>query len=109
MLTSFQEKVLTAVSQIPKGRVTTYKLLAEHLQCASPRAIGQALKKNPYAPEVPCHRVIASDLSPGGFKGSKAAATTKTKLTLLQREGVYFENNRLKEKNRIFAFDPASV
>jgi len=109
MVTSFQKKVFNAVAKIPCGRVTTYKILAEHLQCSSPRAVGQALKKNPYAPEIPCHRVISSDLSVGGYKGSKHTATTTTKLELLQREDVHFENGRLKEKSKLFYFNISST
>jgi O-6-methylguanine DNA methyltransferase len=58
-------------SAIPKGRVTTYGDMAKALSppsCA--RAVGQAMRRNPFAPKVPCHRVVASDLKLGGFKGS---------------------------------------
>lgn len=105
MITFFQQKVFNAVAQIPEGRVTTYKLVAEYLQCHSSQAIGQALKKNPYSPEIPCHRVIASDLSLGGYKGNTDAANTKSKLDLLTREGIQFENNKLKDKNKMFYFN----
>lgn len=57
-------------SAIPKGRVSTYGDLAKALSppsCA--RAVGQAMRRNPFAPRVPCHRVIASDLRLGGFSG----------------------------------------
>ena len=103
MVTTFQQKVFNAVAQVPQGRVTTYKLVAEYLQCASPQAIGQALKKNPCSPDIPCHRVIASDLSLGGYKGKTGEANTKFKLEMLSREGVQFENNKLKDKNKIFS------
>ncbi|MEK6900935.1 MAG: MGMT family protein [Nanoarchaeota archaeon] len=55
--------------QIPKGKVTTYKEIASVLGTKGYQAIGQALQCNPYAPHVPCHRVVKSDGSLGGFKG----------------------------------------
>lgn len=103
-MTPFEERVYAAVSRIPKGRVTTYKLLAEAVGCGSCRAVGQALKRNPLAPAVPCHRVIASDLRPGGFKGARDGAVVRAKLRLLSREGVRFTRERLEDPGRIYRF-----
>lgn len=62
-------KVYQLCAQIPKGYISTYKKIAEVLR-TSPRAVGQVLKKNPFASEkVPCHRVIASNFFIGGFRG----------------------------------------
>jgi O-6-methylguanine DNA methyltransferase len=58
-VTEFQTRVYTLLHQIPEGKVTTYAALAKALN-SSPRAIGGALRNNPFAPEVPCHRCIAS-------------------------------------------------
>jgi methylated-DNA-[protein]-cysteine S-methyltransferase len=58
-VTAFQERVYTLLKQIPSGRVTTYAAMARALG-SSPRAVGGALRVNPFAPEVPCHRCIAS-------------------------------------------------
>ena len=83
-LTSFQKKVLKTVLCIPRGEVRSYKWVAE--RSGSPRsyrAVGTALNKNPYAPEVPCHRVIASDGSIGGY-----AKGVKEKIKLLRKEQV---------------------
>jgi methylated-DNA-[protein]-cysteine S-methyltransferase len=71
--------------------------LACRLRCRSPRAIGQALRANPFAPEVPCHRVIASDLTPGGFQGKISGPALAEKLRLLATEGIHFQNNRLND------------
>lgn len=87
-----------------RGRVTTYKHLADYLGCRSCRAVGQALKRNPYAPHVPCHRVIASDLTPGGFQGQCGHAADRRKLNLLAQEGVTFRAGKLAEPGRIFVF-----
>jgi methylated-DNA-[protein]-cysteine S-methyltransferase len=58
-VTSFQESVYALLQQIPEGRISTYAALAKALN-SSPRAVGGALRVNPFAPEVPCHRIIAS-------------------------------------------------
>ncbi|MCX6991713.1 MAG: MGMT family protein [Kiritimatiellaeota bacterium] len=104
MPTLFQKQVYAALKQVPRGRVTTYKQLAECLGCRSCRAVGQALKRNPYAPKVPCHRVIASDLTPGGFMGRRGGAALRRKLDLLAKEGVRFHADKLVEPSRLFKF-----
>ena len=66
--TAFEEKVYAAVRRIPKGETRSYQWVAEQIgQPGAARAVGNALNKNPYAPEVPCHRVVKSDGSLGGF------------------------------------------
>ncbi|KAM0251913.1 hypothetical protein ACHAQJ_007976 [Trichoderma viride] len=97
--TDFEKRVWTALCQIPRGRVTTYGLLSAHLG-TSPRAVGNALRRNPFAPEVPCHRVVATGGSLGGFKGSwpkdGEGITITEKKTLLRGEGI-----KLDEKGRV--------
>jgi len=88
--TVFERRVYDAVREIPRGRVTTYGLLARRIGCGSARAVGQALRRNPFAPSVPCHRVIASDLAIGGFAGRSAGRNIVRKLGLLAGEGVPF-------------------
>jgi len=61
MSTDFQNRVYAALLQVPIGKVTTYKYLAEHIHCKGSRAIGQALTKNTHTPQIPCHRVIKTD------------------------------------------------
>jgi len=95
-------RVYHAVQGIPCGRVATYKSVADHIACTSCRAVGQALRKNPFSPRVPCHRVIASDLSPGGFQGRRDGAPLARKLAMLQAEGVIFRNGKLAESARLF-------
>eukprot|EP00013_Stygamoeba_regulata_P020291 CAMPEP_0177653238 /NCGR_PEP_ID=MMETSP0447-20121125/13619_1 /TAXON_ID=0 /ORGANISM="Stygamoeba regulata, Strain BSH-02190019" /LENGTH=133 /DNA_ID=CAMNT_0019156661 /DNA_START=10 /DNA_END=411 /DNA_ORIENTATION=- len=94
-LSDFRLRVYAACQQIPAGRVTTYAALATAVGCKSSRAIGNALRHNPYAPRVPCHRVIRTDLSIGGFSGSKDPKGTlvKRKRALLAEEGVFFKTN----------------
>lgn len=67
-LTPFRKRVLSALCQVPAGSYTTYLALSNHLS-SSPRAVGNALRNNPFAPRVPCHRVVAADGGIGGFGG----------------------------------------
>ena len=78
----------------------TYTALGRRIGCRSPRAIGQSLRANPFAPQVPCHRVIASNLSPGGFSGRTSGPALTKKLRLLAAEGVIFKNGRLFDPTR---------
>ena len=96
--------VYEALRRVPRGRVTTYKALGDAIGCGSPRAIGQALRGNPFAPEVPCHRVIASDISIGGFAGARAGKEIARKLHMLADEGVSFSEGRLVDPRQLFRF-----
>jgi methylated-DNA-[protein]-cysteine S-methyltransferase len=96
----FAAKVYAALQKVPPGRVITYAALGRRIGCPSPRAIGQALRTNPFAPQVPCHRVIASDLTIGGFQGEKSGPALAEKLRLLTAEGVVFKNGRLADPTR---------
>jgi len=82
--TPFQERVYAICRKIPRGKTMTYGEIAKILE-SSPRAVGQALKRNPYAPIVPCHRVIHTDGRIGGYNGIK---DSKKKIKLLKQEGV---------------------
>ncbi|KAI5301663.1 hypothetical protein KEM56_001484 [Ascosphaera pollenicola] len=70
--TPFQESVYALLTQVPEGSVTTYGAIARALK-TSPRAVGNALRNNPYAPRVPCHRCIASSGYINGFFGELVA------------------------------------
>lgn len=59
-VTPYQSRVYTLLQQIPEGKVSTYAALSNALG-SSPRAVGGALRRNPFAPEVPCHRIISAD------------------------------------------------
>ena len=103
--TNFQKKVYEALLEIPIGKITTYKLLGAYIGCKSSQAIGQALKRNPFAPDVPCHRVIKSDLNIGGYVGHTEGAEVSKKKKLLAEEGVLFDtNNKLSDVKKIFSF-----
>ena len=86
--TKFQIKVWKYLINIRKGSVKTYKQVARGINSPnSARAVANACRKNPYSPKVPCHRVIRSDGSLGGFS---APGGTKTKKKLLKKEGFLF-------------------
>jgi methylated-DNA-[protein]-cysteine S-methyltransferase len=102
-VTPFQRRVYECVRRIPAGRVSTYGAIAAALGHGSARAVGQALRRNPFAPRVPCHRVIASDGSPGGFVGERVGPPLRRKLNLLASEGVTFREGRLADKSRLFS------
>jgi len=76
---SFRERVYSVCRKIPKGKVATYGEIARQLNMKGFQAIGQALRCNPYAPHVPCHRVVKSDGSMGGFKGKRAGKEIEEK------------------------------
>jgi O-6-methylguanine DNA methyltransferase len=90
---SFRERVYAFAKQIPRGKVTTYGELARlagHPGAA--RAVGQFMKTNPFAPHVPCHRVVAAS---GALRGYSAPGGLKQKKALLIREGVKFKGGRV--------------
>lgn len=92
--TTFETRLYDLCKCIPAGRVATYGLLAQLLKSA-PRAVGQGLRRNPFAPVVPCHRVVSSDLGLGGFNGGWGDSNCEVlrKKQLLLAEGVGFEDN----------------
>ena len=84
--TKFQVKVWKYLSKIPRGRVKTYSQVAKAIgKPLAVRAIANAIGKNPFPPQIPCHRVIRSDGSLGGYS-SKGGI--KTKKFLLSKEGI---------------------
>ncbi|MGZ7208298.1 MAG: MGMT family protein, partial [Methanobacterium sp.] len=87
----FQKKVLLEVKKIPYGKIRTYKQIAEAMDSKAYRAVGTAIGKNPLPLIIPCHRVVKSDLSVGGFYGG-----TEMKKDILQNEGISIVNNKIR-------------
>jgi len=109
-ITEFQERVYSHLLIIPRGSITSYATLARTLN-TSPRAIGGALRNNPYAPTVPCHRVIAASGYVGGFKGDWEKAPSginqTMKLQMLKEEGVNFDKDgKLIEREGVWYDGP---
>ncbi len=91
MVTDFENKVYNLCRKVPKGKVTTYKEIGKLLGKGQIyRAVGNALNKNPFAPKIPCHRVVSSNGSMGGF-----AQGIKEKVKLLEKEGIKIKNNKV--------------
>ena len=100
MTTLFQEKIYSKLKRVPKGKVTSYGELAKAVGSKAYRAVGQAMHKNPYAPKVPCHRVVCSDGSIGGF-----AAGVKKKIEMLAKEGIIVKNGMIVDfEERLYKF-----
>ena len=86
--TEFQKSVWKELLNIPRGEVISYAELARRIgRPSAVRAVANAVGKNPLAPQVPCHRVIRSDGSLGGYSGFEGIVTKKK---LLAEEGVEF-------------------
>ena len=92
-ITPFQRRVYLELLNVPAGQTITYGELACRIGCRSAQAVGQALRRNPFAPEVPCHRVVAADGSLCGYNGHRDGEHIETKRILLESE---------KQQNRVF-------
>lgn len=92
-LSAFTKKALMLTSKIPYGSVSTYGSIAATLGAKSAaRAVGNAEASNPFAPLIPCHRVVTSSLGLGGYGGG-----LDVKRALLAREGVAFTGARVSK------------
>jgi len=88
--TIFEMLVYDFVREVPKGKVTTYGNVAKGIGRGTARSVGTALSKNPFAPEVPCHRVVRADGSLGGFNGHTEGPEMDRKRSMLLEEKVAF-------------------
>ena len=90
-MTKFQSECYEALKKVPKGKVITYAGLAREIgKPKAHRAVGNAMNKNPFAPKVPCHRVVKSNGELGGF-----ADDINVKIKRLRKEGVEVLNNQI--------------
>ena len=90
MVTEFESKIYELCKKVPKGKVTTYKEIGKKMGIKGYRAVGMALNKNPFAPKIPCHRVVGSDGNLVGF-----ASGLKKKAEILRKEGINVKNNKI--------------
>ena len=91
-LTPFQKRCYALLLQIPKGKVTSYGELARALKTPGFRAVGQCVGANPFAPEIPCHRVVRSDGNLGGYSGGLSK-----KRALLKQEGIEIRSGKISD------------
>ena len=96
---SFNQRVWALTARIPQGKVTTYGHIARQLGTHAYRAVGLAMNRNPYAPAVPCHRVVGSQGSLTGFAGG-----IPKKKALLAAEHVPMHKNRVLLDEALFSF-----
>ena len=88
---SFSDKCYKILKTIPKGKVTTYKAIAQALNSKAYRAVGNAMNKNPHnTNDYPCHRVIQSNGKIGGY-----AHGTEAKIERLKSEGIIIEKGKI--------------
>ncbi len=100
-MTDFKERVYQVTRQIPTGKVATYGQIAQMIGSPrSARAVGLCLKKNPDAPNTPCHRVVSAS---GALTGYSAGQGLVTKKSLLLSEGVSFVGNRVNLKEHAWS------
>ena len=93
---TFADKAYDLLKKVPKGRVTTYKEIAHALETRAYRGVGQAMRRNPYAPQVPWHRVVATSGRIGGFQGKTSGTAIQKKIKMLKNEGVEFRGGKIK-------------
>ncbi len=94
------QKLYDLLTKIPQGKVTTYKELAKRLKTKGYRAVGKIVGANPNAPQVPCHRVVCSDGSLGGY-----AFGIKKKIEILAKEGVKISDGKVVEfEKKLYKF-----
>jgi|SRR3989344_7890599 len=99
---NFNERVYEICKKIPIGKVSTYKEIARLMNTKAYRAVGKALSCNPYAPKVPCHRILNSKGELHGFKGKKDKIALKSKKELLEKEGIQFNGNLVVNFKNVF-------
>ncbi|KIW11389.1 hypothetical protein PV08_10689 [Exophiala spinifera] len=93
-LTPYRKRLYTTLLSVPRGRYTTYAAMSDYLN-SSARAVGNGMRHNPFAPDVPCHRVLAANGTIGGFHGDwgKDGKYANKKIELLRSEGVRFDSS----------------
>jgi O-6-methylguanine DNA methyltransferase len=91
-LTPYRKRLYTILLSVPRGRYTTYAAMSDYLH-SSARAVGNGMRNNPFAPDVPCHRVVAADGKIGGFHGEwgEEGKYAGEKVRMLRGEGVKFD------------------
>ena len=96
MATPFQQKVWAITAKVPKGKVTTYAAIAHAMGTGAYRAVGGALNKNPSHLKTPCHRVVGSDGSLGGW-----AWGPERKIKALKAEGIFVKDNKIVDFEKV--------
>jgi O-6-methylguanine DNA methyltransferase len=107
-LPEYSRRVLSFLLKVPVGYVTTYGALAKAAGGGA-RAVGRVMAMNPFAPLIPCHRVVRSDFSIGGYGGEVVGQGVKMKHAILQREDRgYKEPTKIKVNGSVLSVFPVS-
>jgi len=104
---TFNDRCYELLKKVPKGKVTTYKEIAKALNSKGYRAVGNAMNKNPYSPEVPCHRVVGSNGQMTGYVNG-----INEKIKMLKKEGVEIKNGKVdlrKYMHKMILENPVST
>lgn len=96
-------KALLLLKKIPKGKVTTYKILAEKCR-TSPRAIAQIMRHNKDPNLYPCYKVIKSSGEVGGYSGSIKGNKIRRKILLLKKDGIKIKDGKIDLKKYGYKF-----
>ena len=100
MNNNFNKRCYQKLVLIPKGMISTYADIAKSLDSNAYRAVGNAMAKNPHPVAVPCHRIIKSDGTLGGY-----ALGISKKIQLLKKEGIKIKNNKVVNfESKLFRF-----
>lgn len=97
---NFQQQVLNKIKSIPRGKVTTYKVIAYSLKSKAYRAVGSACKNNPTPIKIPCHRVIPSSGKVGNYTLGQ-----KKKIHLLKKEGIEITKGKINQRQILSQVD----
>ncbi len=95
-MSDLKKSCYNLLKQIPLGKVTTYKIIADKLGTKAYRGIGQIVGANPDAPEVPCHRVVKSNGDISGY-----AFGVDKKIALLKQEGIEVIDGKIKNFSEV--------
>ncbi len=100
MNNNFNKRCYQKLTLIPKGMISTYAEIAKSLDSNAYRAVGNAMAKNPHPVAVPCHRIVKSDGTLGGY-----ALGISKKIQLLKKEGIKIKNNKVVDfESKLFLF-----
>jgi methylated-DNA-[protein]-cysteine S-methyltransferase len=95
----FQQKVLQLLKKIPRGRVTTYKILAKQMRTKAYRAVGSACHNNPFPTSiVPCYRVVRSD---GTIGVCHVDSCHKGRIRKLRKDGIKIRDNKIVDFEKV--------
>ena len=98
---NFDNKCYQKLTQIPEGMVSTYAEIAKSLNTKAYRAVGNAMAKNPNSISIPCHRIVKSDGTIGGY-----ALGTNKKIELLKNEGILIKDGKvINLESKLYRFN----